>query len=79
MIPVNKKFYRGNKLKYLLIFKMLGTGSKASKSKTKIIYILKEISLKENSWIKFETQKSNVINKFHFCPNLFSYRFEPNF
>ena len=30
-------------------------------------------------WTKFETQKNNVINKFYFCPNLFSYRFEPNF
>ena len=30
-------------------------------------------------WKKFKTQKNNVINKFYFCPNLFSYRFEPNF
>ena len=27
---------------------------------------------------KFETQKNNFINKFYFCPNIFSYRFEPN-
>ena len=25
------------------------------------------------SWKKFETQKDNFINKFYFCPNLFSY------
>ena len=31
------------------------------------------------SWTKFETQKNNVINKFYFCLNLFSYHFEPNF
>ena len=31
------------------------------------------------SWKKFETQEKNFINKFYFCPNLFSYRFEPNF
>ena len=31
------------------------------------------------SWKKFETQKSNFINKFYFCPNCFSYRFLPNF
>ena len=30
------------------------------------------------SWKKFETQKNNFINKFYFCPNLFSYRFELN-
>ena len=24
-------------------------------------------------------QKNNFINKFYFCPNFFSYRFEPNF
>ena len=29
-------------------------------------------------WKKFETQKNNFINKFYFCPILFSYRFEPN-
>ena len=28
---------------------------------------------------KFKTQKNNFINKFYFCPNLFSYRFLPNF
>ena len=28
---------------------------------------------------KFEIQKNNLINKFYFFPNLFSYRFEPNF
>ena len=31
------------------------------------------------SWKKIETQKNYVNNKFYFCPNLFSYRFEPNF
>ena len=31
------------------------------------------------SWKKFEIQKNNVINKFYFCPILFSYRFESNF
>ena len=31
------------------------------------------------SWKKFETQKNNFIKKYYFCPNLFSYRFEPNF
>ena len=30
-------------------------------------------------WKKFETQKNNFINKFYLCPNLFSYRFLPNF
>ena len=34
---------------------------------------------KKFSWKKFETQKKNFINKFYFCPNLFSYRFERNF
>ena len=31
------------------------------------------------SWKKYETQKNNLINKFDFCLNLFSYRFEPSF
>ena len=31
------------------------------------------------SWKKFKTQKNNFINKFYFCINLFSYRFESNF
>ena len=30
------------------------------------------------SWKKFETQKNNFINKFYFCPNFFSYLFDPN-
>ena len=31
------------------------------------------------SWKNFETQKNDFINKFYFCSNLISHRFEPNF
>ena len=31
-----------------------------------------------STWKKFETQKNNLINKFYFWPNFFSYRFLQN-
>ena len=31
------------------------------------------------TWKKFEKQKNNLINKFYFCPNFFSYHFLQNF
>ena len=49
--------------------------------KNSIIIIEALISKKKDyfSCKKFKTQKNNLIDKFYFCPNLFSYRFEPNF